>query len=266
MHVSPHPTCGQFFRRKAHELPTEASSQLESETVLKPETMDPFGKNKQPIKVKNKTRRGRGKQNQKGGSSECNFSIWGNNSNGLKAKMNSLKANVEYFERPSCITLQETKLRQSNVIKIDGYKVFEKMRNGFGGGLLTAVIDELEPVLISNGDEETEILVVQVRVGDQNVRIINSYGPQEDEEIGRKLSFWHTLEKEIISAKDQNCFILVQMDANAKVGVEVLKSDPNKQSENGKLLMDLLMRQNLSLLNGSDRCNGSITRHRRTIN
>ena len=58
--------------------------------------------------------------------------------------------------------------------------------------------------------------------------------------------------KEIISAKDQKCFILVQKDANNKVGVEVLKSDPNKQSENEKLLMDLLMRQNLSLLNGSD--------------
>ena len=72
--------------------------------------------------------------------------------------------------------------------------------------------------------------------------------------------------KEIISAKDQKCFILVQKDANNKVGVEVLKSDPNKQSENEKLIMDLLMRQNLILWNGSDCCNGSITWHRRTIN
>ena len=118
--------------------------------VLIPESMGPFGKTKQPIKMKNKTRRGRGRQNQRGDNFEGKFTIWGNNSNGLKAKINSLKANVEFFKRPSCITIQETKLRQSNVIKIDGYKVFEKMRTGFGGGLLTAVIEELEPVLICN--------------------------------------------------------------------------------------------------------------------
>ena len=56
------------------------------------------------------------------------------------------------------------------------------------------------------------------------------------------------------------------MDANAKVGKEIIKDDPNKQSENGKLLMELLCRQNLHLLNSSDKWNGVITRCRQTIN
>ena len=218
---------------------------------------------KPSIKVNKKTRRGRGKQNK---IFEETFSIWGNNANGLKAKISSLKANIEHFQTPSCITIQETKLRQANSIKLKGYKIFEKIINGFGGGLLTAVVEDLEPVLISDGDEESEVLVVQMKVGKQNIRLINSYGPQEDEDWPKKVLFWNTLEKEIISALDESCFILIQMDANAKVGAEVLKGDPNKQSVNGKLLMELLKRHNLNLLNASDSCQGVITRHRKTLN
>ena len=52
---------------------------------------------------------------------------------------------------------------------------------GLGGGLLTAVDQDLEPVLISDGGDENEILVVQANLGNQEIRIINAYGPQEDE-------------------------------------------------------------------------------------
>ena len=157
------------------------------------------------IKSKKINRRGNGKRNKNGFNSEQIFSLWGNNSNGLKAKISSLRANIEYFETPSCITIQETKLRQNNIIKLKGYKVFEKQRKGLGGGILTAVLDELNPVLISDGDEN-EILVVQAKVGNQNVRVFNCYGPQEDENFQTKVDFWNTLEKEIISATDNNCF------------------------------------------------------------
>ena len=61
-----------------------------------------------------------------------------------------------------------------------------------------------------------------------------------------------------------NCKILIQMDANAKVGCEIIKSDPNKISNNGRLLVDLVERQNLAILNANDLCEGVITRHRTT--
>ena len=108
-------------------------------------------KKKQPIKVKKKTRRGRGNQNIGGGKSEETFSLWGN---GFKAKMSILKANIEHFQHPSCITIQESKLRQTNSIKLNSYRMFEKNRSGFEGGILTAVVEELEPVLISDDDGE----------------------------------------------------------------------------------------------------------------
>ena len=224
--------------------------------------MDVAGENRITINKK-QTRRGRGKICKKQGS--IKFSIFGNNSNGLKAKLNSLRAAIAFFETPSCITIQESKLRQANLVKLDGYVIFEKNREGLGGGLLTAVVRDLEPVLISDGGEENEILVVQANVGKHKIRIINAYGPQEDE-AEKSLSFWQQLEAETISADDENCLTLIQLDANAKVGPEIIQNDPNFQSNNGVLLLEMIKRQNLFLLNASDLCQGKITRHRVTKN
>ena len=85
--------------------------------------------------------------------------------------------------KPSIVTLQETKVRKSGRLKLKGYQIFEKVRkDGIGGGLLTAADENLNPVLISTGKEEnSEILTVQVKAGKHEIRIINAYGPQEDE-------------------------------------------------------------------------------------
>ena len=124
---------------------------------------------------KRKTRRGISKR-KKGKNKNLGFTIIGTNSNGLSGKVDSLYNTVKHF-KPSCITIQETKLR-SKKFEIPGYQVFLKNRPGLGGGLLTAVEENLAPVLVSSPD--TEILVIQTRVGSEDIRIINGYGPQED--------------------------------------------------------------------------------------
>ena len=55
------------------------------------------------------------------------------------------------------------------------------------------------------------------------------------------------------------------MDANAKLGKEVIKSDPNPRSSNGDLLFELCERNNLIICNATDLCQGVITRERKTI-
>ena len=54
------------------------------------------------------------------------------------------------------------------------------------------------------------------------------------------------------------------MDANAKLGSNIIQGDPNLMSNNGKILMDLAQRQNLTIGNLSNKCRGIITRHRKT--
>ena len=58
--------------------------------------------------------------------------------------------------------------------------------------------------------------------------------------------------------------ILLQMDANAKLGNNIINQDPNEMSDNGRLLQELIERENLALLNISSVCTGVITRHRVT--
>ena len=82
---------------------------------------------------------------------------------------------------PSVFFVQESKLTRKSKVKIDDYVIFEKIRKERGGGgLLTAVHRSLNPVSVSE-DEDDEILVVEGKFNNSTrVRFINAYGPQEN--------------------------------------------------------------------------------------
>ena len=115
-----------------------------------------------------------------------------------------------------------------------------------------------QPLLVTSNND-TEILVVQFVAGGRKCRILNGYGPQEYDDIIKKSLFWEAIEAEIIDAKEEGCLIIVQLDANAKVGPEIVTGDPNPVSENGKILLDLVKRQGLYIANSDPRCKGTIT-------
>ena len=212
--------------------------------------------------AKRKNRRGKYRRKSSINKPKLSLSILGSNANGINGKLTSFKNAIKQYGNPSCITLQETKLRSNN-FKVPGYQVFQKNRTGFGGGLITAIDENIASVLVSN--TESEILVVQIKVEGLEIRIINAYGPQEDSSTENIHNFWQDLEKEITLAKEENCKIIIQMDANAKLGCDIIKGDPNKLSNNGSLLLEIVRRQNLSILNINDLCQGLITRHRKTV-
>ena len=235
-----------------------------------PSRMEYDGESEQPMisLKKKKTRRGYGRKMENKGEKimkNMEFSLMGSNANGIQAKKESLMGNINHF-KPTVITIQETKLRRLGIFKLPGYQVFEKVRSGFGGGLMTAVDENLSPVLISTGKKEnSEILVVQVKAEKHDVRIINAYGPQEDSYNKHEIyEFWQELEEEIVSAIENKCLLVIELDANAKLGKEHIKNDPNDTTENGKLLLDILGRHNLTVVNTMDICDGTITRERRT--
>ena len=55
------------------------------------------------------------------------------------------------------------------------------------------------------------------------------------------------------------------MDANAKLGPEIIRSDPHPRSANGDLLIAMCERNNLIICNAADLCQGVITRQRITV-
>ena len=187
----------------------------------------------------------------------------GNNTAGIKAKKDSLKALVEILGKPSCITLQKTKLCSKDTLKLKHYQIFQRNRNGFGGGLVTAVDPNLNPMLVTTRNDEAEVLTVQLDVNNQKIRVINGYGPQEDDSSQNKLNFWTGLDHEILAATSENCMVLIQMDANAKVGRKIISADPNNVTDsNGRQLLELVDRHGLEVLNADPMCTGAITRYR----
>ena len=72
--------------------------------------------------------------------------------------------------KPGVIMIQESKLINKGTIKIEGFDTFEFNRktNGGGGGLLTAIDQNYNPVLISEHDD-TEILVVEATIGENKI-------------------------------------------------------------------------------------------------
>ena len=62
----------------------------------------------------------------------------------------------------------------------------------------------------------------------------------------------------------EDCLRLLEMDSHAKVGNQIIKSDPHPQSHNGMLLIEMIQRNNLYLCNASKKCKRSISRRRVT--
>ena len=59
--------------------------------------------------------------------------------------------------------------------------------------------------------------------------------------------------------------IFIQMDANSRLGPGVIKGDPYDQSDNGRILHDIIKRNALIVMNSvKDKCTGRITRRRIT--
>ena len=164
------------------------------------------------------------------------------------------------------MVVQETKFSQYKTLSIPGYEVFECLRKDRqGGGLLIAALLYLDPVEVTR-NEEMEILVVQINVNKLKIRIITGYGPQEYEDPLHVLTFWQMIETEIIQAKDNECAVFIELDANAKIGKTVIENDVHDTSNNGELLLKLVERQGLTIGNSSRKCKGVITRERKLEN
>ena len=164
--------------------------------------------------------------------------------------------------------LQETKVSHKGQIAVENYEIFEVVRPNCptGGSILTGVHKNLHPVFISGGEDESEILVVQAKIGNYNCRFINGYGPQEYDKLEERITFYARLEQEAINGKMFDNFICIEMDANAKLGPELISSDPNPRSGNGDLLIEMCERNNLVICNTTQLCDGVITRQRVTVN
>ena len=63
-------------------------------------------------------------------------------------------------------------------------------------------------------------------MGNNKVRFINGYGPQEGPEESNS-PFFNTLDVEVKSARVAGALVCIQLDANNKLGNKHIPRDPN---------------------------------------
>ena len=184
----------------------------------------------------------------------------------MNGKVASLKAEV-LSTQSNIITVQETHSRQKGKILMGKeFVTFEAIREKKGGGTMIAVHQDLNPKLIEEYSNDFELLVVEIDTKEENIRVITGYGPQENWEEERRLPFFIALEIEIEKATLAGKAVIIEMDANSKLGSKYIPEDPHGMTPNGSLLGGIIERQNLIVGNGSDKCQGVITRKRVTKN
>ena len=224
-----------------------------------------FSSASEPIlKSKRKNvRRGRGKSKNK---NDKHLFFIGNNCAGLRNKLDSLMSVKNKFSPVGVIFLQETKLYKKGFVKIPDFTIFENLReNNGGGGLLTAVHNSLNPVLVNDDDVYLDLMTVCAEIDKQKIYLINGYGKQEDDEFEERMEFFMKLEMAMEEANNKGLHFCAHIDGNAKIGKEVLTWDKHNMSENGRILLEIVERQDTVIVNSSSKCIGLITRQRKTV-
>ena len=138
--------------------------------------------------------------------------ILGVNAAGLKSKLQSFNDILNRLE-PQVWSVQETKLRNNETLKsefLEKYQVYYLNRQLSGGGGLAVGIDKnIESALIREGNDTTEVIVIQIILENMPVRLVVGYGPQENALKERKDAFWDFLEEEAKQADSDNQGLII---------------------------------------------------------
>ena len=79
------------------------------------------------------------------------------------------------------------------------------------------------------------------------------------------MPFYEALEEEVVKAQAKGKSIIMELDANCKLGTEYIPNDPKPMSGKGKIMAGIVDRHVLCVANGiSDKVKGTITRKRST--
>ena len=135
--------------------------------------------------------------------------------NGKQASLNAEVASTN----ANIVTLQETHFKEKGKIKMKKeFVIFEAIRSKKGGGTAIAIHEDFKSKLIEEHSDKFELLVVEAVNKHKDIRIISGHGPQENWEEDKRLPFFIALETAIERAELAGKSILIELDANSKLG------------------------------------------------
>ena len=151
--------------KKSGFLPSEPLKNTTTDQLIKPTNHV----HKTTMKNISKHTYRRGKRNSIKSKQQI-FSALGVNTNGIRRKWSSFQ-NVISKLKPLIWSIQETKCVREGGLKLNGFRVFEHVRNtqDGGGGLALGCSTKLSPVLTRTGGDEVEAITVNIRIKNMNI-------------------------------------------------------------------------------------------------
>ena len=185
------------------------------------------------------------------------WNILYSNIRGFRGKKDSL-SEILTTTQPHLFLLTETQMRSNVNEKIAEYTLLSRIREDKnGGGVAILVRDDIKNSVTPNiPDRNIELIWVLIRRRNKRPLFIGSYyGKQETRTSKNEIEREFQLLSEEIDEKSKDGEIFLAMDANAKIGIL-----GEEISRNGKLLLDVVRKQNLIVMNCTNKCVGNITR------
>ena len=184
-----------------------------------------------------------------------------NNINGIKSKKMSLKRIIEK-EKPTVIGIAETKLKENEVVEIEGYEIKRIDRKSEGGGVLLAYKKCLKniTVVVREEQKEEEMLWIKINNTKIKLRIGIVYMPQEkDTKLEVIKGIYKKIEEEVQRAAENKECVIVMGDFNCKVG-EAIQGNTQELSKGGRVLLSMCKKLGLTIVNQEKCCKGTWTR------
>ena len=208
---------------------------------------------------RNNNRKGKRGKRKSVKSMEKDLIFGGVNPDGALSKITTIRKVIR--DTGSAVwKMQETKVSGPGKLKFDGYITYEHTRNHQeGGGISLSALTELNPAFVRDGGNDVEALTVNINLKQLVISCNTGYGPQENATIAKKNAFWKYFDEECERAKKEGNGFILQGDLNSWLGPEILPGDTKHQNQNGKLFVNFVESNQLTIVNTLSICKGTKT-------
>jgi hypothetical protein len=189
-----------------------------------------------------------------------NFKVYYVNTRGIKSKLNSVER-ISNELKPQVICITETMLGEKEKVDLPGYKNFYNSNKSGKGGIIIAIKNELKEVTVEveKTNEKHQSLWIKIDNKTNKINIGCIYAPQENKATIKTLNDVYEDIESHKKARQKNERVIVTGDFNAKVGPNI-PGNKEELSKSGKILMKMVLEQDLTLLNMCTKCKGKWTR------
>ena len=189
------------------------------------------------------------------------FNIYYVNVRGLKSKMDSVQRILGDIQ-PEVICMTETHLEEGEKVELEGYEIYYNSNTKGKGGIIVGIQEKLKHVTIETEKKRGayETLWIKIDNKKNKINIGTVYAPQESRtKIKVYREMYRAINEKINVIKNDNEKMYLVGDFNAKVG-DIIKGNKDEVSKSGKVLKEMVLEQDLSVLNANQKCIGTWTR------